>query len=102
MMLSSQRVSTAWADDDAFWEAIAPILFDAKRMARAPHEIDELSRLITLGAGVRVLDLCCGPGRHAVELAHRGATVTAVDRTRAYLDAARALAATRGVAVELV
>jgi SAM-dependent methyltransferase len=101
-MLSSRHVPSAWFEDDAFWEGMAPIMFNARRMARAPHEIENLSRLIGLSPGARVLDLCCGPGRHAVELAHRGAAVTAVDRTRAYLAAARELAAARGVAIELV
>src|ERR1700755_509207 len=71
-------------------------------MARAAREIEELSRLIGLSRGARVLDLCCGPGRHAVELAHHGAAVNGVDRTRAYLAAARELAAQRGVSIELV
>jgi ubiquinone/menaquinone biosynthesis C-methylase UbiE len=42
--------------------------------------------------GGQVLDLCCGPGRHAVALAKRGFAVTAVDRTRVLLKHARARA----------
>jgi SAM-dependent methyltransferase len=95
-------VPGSWFEDDAFWEGMAPILFDARRMAGAAPEVDALARLISLRDGARVLDLCCGPGRHAVELARRGARVTGVDRTRAYLAAAGTLAQAQGVAVELI
>lgn len=37
----------------------------------------------------RVLDLCCGYGRHAVRLAARGYTVTGLDRDAAALEEAR-------------
>jgi SAM-dependent methyltransferase len=33
-----------------------------------------------------MLDLCCGPGRHSVELHRRGFAVTSVDRHQPYLD----------------
>ncbi len=95
-------MATAWFEDDAFWAGMAPIMFDARRMAKAPQEVEQLAQLIALAPGARVLDLCCGPGRHAVELAQRGAIVTAVDRTRAYLATGRELAAARGVAIDFV
>jgi SAM-dependent methyltransferase len=40
-----------------------------------------------------VLDACCGPGRHSLELASRGYRVTGIDITEAYLEAARESAA---------
>lgn len=40
-------------------------------------------------AGLRVLDLGCGTGRHALRLAAAGAAVTAVDASRGMLDQAR-------------
>jgi SAM-dependent methyltransferase len=49
-----------------------------------------------------VLDLCCGPGRHSVELARRGMRVTGVDRTRPYLRRARRKAAREGLSIEFV
>jgi 2-polyprenyl-3-methyl-5-hydroxy-6-metoxy-1,4-benzoquinol methylase len=64
-------------------------MFSARRMSAAPGEIDDLLALVALAPGARVLDLCCGPGRHSIELATRGYRVTAVDRTRPYLDTAR-------------
>lgn len=41
------------------------------------------------GPGVRVLDLACGRGRHAIAAAQRGAQVVAVDNDSERLDAAR-------------
>jgi len=49
-----------------------------------------------------VLDLCCGPGRHSLELSRRGFTVTGVDRTAAYLDRAKKQAEAEGLEVEFV
>ena len=44
-----------------------------------------------------MLDLCCGPGRHSLELARRGYIVKGVDRTAKYLESARAKAAAEGL-----
>jgi SAM-dependent methyltransferase len=46
-----------------------------------------------------VLDVPCGGGRHAVELAARGFEVTGVDLSTEFLEAARADASRRGVSV---
>jgi SAM-dependent methyltransferase len=51
----------------------------AKQAERAPAECDFAVRALELEAGDRVLDLCCGQGRHAVELAKRGFAVTGAD-----------------------
>lgn len=52
--------------------------------------------------GAAILDLCCGPGRHALELASRGYRVTGVDITEPFLGAARDSAAAMGVELELI
>lgn len=92
----------AWYDDDAFWEALGPHLFRPAERAAAVAEVAALERLVGLAPGQRVLDVPCGPGRHAVELARRGLAVTGVDRTQAFLDEARRQADAAGVRVELV
>lgn len=66
----------------------------SREEARVAHE------LLQLMPGARVLDVPCGDGRLAVELARRGMAVTGVDRSPALLEAARANA--RGEEVELV
>ena len=53
-------------------------------------------------AGARVLDLACGPGRHAIPLAERGLDVTGYDLSQVFLDRARADCAARGAAARWV
>src|SRR5262245_41806156 len=62
-------------------------------------EADFLERTLGLAPGARVLDVPCGGGRHAVELAARGSEVTGVDFAPEFLAAARSLAAERGARV---
>ena len=47
-----------------------------------------LMEVLELAAGQRVLDVGCGPGRHAVALAEAGLLVTGVDVSRRFLDIA--------------
>ncbi|MBL9030881.1 MAG: class I SAM-dependent methyltransferase [Phycisphaerae bacterium] len=91
-----------WFDDDALWADIEPFIFAEKMYQNAPLEAEQAIALAGLKPSDRVLDLPCGPGRHAVELAKRGMSVTGVDRTAAFLRRARDRAASAGVAVELV
>lgn len=79
-----------WSDDDALWAAFDPVLFTRARAEAAPAEIDQVLALAGVTHG-DALDLCCGPGRHVHALVRRGFRVTGVDRTRRYLDRARAL-----------
>jgi SAM-dependent methyltransferase len=54
------------------------------------HEVAALVGLLGLSAGDRVLDVGCGPGRHANALARRGVEVLGVDISAAFVDLARA------------
>lgn len=88
--------------DDEFWEAAAPFLFPASRWQSAPAEVEHILQLTRPQPQAAVLDLCCGPGRIAIEFARHGFQVTAVDRTAAYLDEARARAEREGLQIEFV
>jgi SAM-dependent methyltransferase len=98
----NKHIDPDWADSDEFWEGLSYFMFPPERMARATAEVDMIELLLTLTPGSRILDLCCGPGRHAIELARRGHDVVGVDRTARYLEMAGAQAHTAGLAVELV
>ena len=90
-----------WFEKEAFWRDLYPFMFSAERFAAARDEVTQMLALARCTAG-RVLDLCCGPGRHAVELAQRGFTVTGVDRSPFLLDIARQRGAEAGVSPEWV
>ena len=91
---------TAWHEQDDFWETVP--LFGPERMEMALQEVDQIVAMLGLQPGAAVLDLCCGVGRHSLELARRGYTVTGVDRTAAYLQTARDTADAEGLAVEWI
>ena len=64
------------------------------------QEIDALVRAAGLEPNDRILDLCCGQGRHALELARRGfKQVTGLDRSRYLVRLARKRARQRGLSV---
>jgi D-alanine-D-alanine ligase len=64
------------------------------------QEIDALIRATGLEPNDRILDLCCGQGRHALELARRGFKhVTGIDRSRYLVRLARKRARQRGFPV---
>ncbi|MHB8508681.1 MAG: class I SAM-dependent methyltransferase [Candidatus Dormibacteria bacterium] len=91
-----------WHDDDLFWESFGPAMFNPARIERAAGEAEDALSLLRVSPGDHLLDVCCGAGRHAVEFARRGFSVTGVDRTRVYLDQAGDRARAEGVEVELV
>jgi SAM-dependent methyltransferase len=64
-------------------------------------EVDHVVRALGLPAGARVLDVPCGHGRIALELAARGFHVTGVDLSAEALDLARVAAVERGLALSL-
>ena len=91
---------TAWHEQDDLWETVP--LFGPERMEMAPQEVDQIISLLGLQPGAAILDLCCGVGRHSLEFARRGYSVTGVDRTAAYLQTAREVADIEGLVVEWV
>ena len=69
---------------------------------RTGREVDFIIEALGLRGGERVLDLACGFGRHALELARRGYEVTGVDYTPAYIEDARESARREELAAEFV
>lgn len=87
---------TEWAD---FFDGHAPVYEENRFTKNTVAEVDFLVDSLWLAAGTAVLDVGCGTGRHAIELARRGCCVTGLDVSRGMLDVARRHAARAGVEV---
>ena len=64
---------------DFFDDAYRFLYGDLLHPVRTEHEVAAVCRLLGVGEGTRLLDLCCGDGRHAVPLRRRGLEVCGVD-----------------------
>jgi len=92
---------TAWFENDEFWRTFYPFLFPEIMFHAADAHVNWLLEL-TGFAGDAVLDLGCGPGRHAVALAKKGYRVTGVDLSPYLLRRAKTHATSAGVKIEWV
>jgi SAM-dependent methyltransferase len=52
------------------------------------QEVDHLISVLGLSHGMRILDVGCGPGRHAYEFARRGYLVHGIDISQTFVDVA--------------
>ena len=90
-----------WFEDEAFWDGLYPFMFSDRKFEVADDQVADILDLAGLEGG-SVLDLACGPGRHAAALAKRGFRVTGVDLSPSLLRRARDRARAEGVDVEWV
>jgi ubiquinone/menaquinone biosynthesis C-methylase UbiE len=90
--------------DDWWKDFFGGLMVDFWRAAMTPEttraEADFLWKSLRLAPGMRVLDVPCGDGRLALELAARGCRVTGVDISSGFLAAAAVSARERGLDVE--
>lgn len=61
------------------------------------QEVDFLVEALRLEAGSRILDVGCGPGRHALALARRGMRVHGIDISNAFINVATTTAQREGL-----
>jgi SAM-dependent methyltransferase len=97
--MTQDSLSTWYTDfftelPNAFWRAAVP-------PAATAAEVEFLVRAGRLAAGSRVIDVACGSGRHALELARRGCRVTGLDVSAEAVGFARAAAAEAGLDLDL-
>jgi 2-polyprenyl-3-methyl-5-hydroxy-6-metoxy-1,4-benzoquinol methylase len=84
--------------DDHWFESIADQV--GSSYLRYSHtkgtrqEVDHVVAVLGLEPGMRVLDVGCGPGRHARELARRGIAAHGIDISTRFVELARADAPT--------
>jgi 2-polyprenyl-3-methyl-5-hydroxy-6-metoxy-1,4-benzoquinol methylase len=62
-------------------------------------ECDFIEKEIGFDKTCRILDVGCGTGRHSIELAKRGYTVTGIDLSRSQLERAKKKAAEQGLII---
>jgi SAM-dependent methyltransferase len=91
-----------WHEQDSFWETFGPVIFNSKVIQAASQEVEHLTNLLNLRQDSIICDMCCGVGRHSLELARRGFKVTGVDRTRSYLRGAKKKADAEGLDIQFV
>lgn len=77
------------------WRAIIPEVLTLR-------EVQFMMDYFSLTPGDKVLDMMCGYGRHALELASRGVQVTAVDNLQDYINEIRTIAASGQLPVEAI
>jgi 2-polyprenyl-3-methyl-5-hydroxy-6-metoxy-1,4-benzoquinol methylase len=93
-----RQVDWRWEDPDAQAVFVEWVGFP-KREATA-REVDAVERLLALRRTERVLDVGCGNGRHAIEMAKRGYRVVGIDVADSYLREAERQAERTGTSVE--
>ncbi len=89
MITTSQNGTARWYAD-WFNSAYYTTVYQHRSTKEASGVVDLLMRSVPLSPGARVLDLCCGSGRHSQALAERGLSVVGIDLSTTLLDIARA------------
>jgi SAM-dependent methyltransferase len=80
-----------------------PLLYSHKRdKEKSAQEVDFIEKALGLPKGARILDLCCGYGRHSLELSRRGYEVLGLDLSEIFLHMAREEAGAEGLKVDFV
>ena len=92
---------TEWFEDETFWVKLYPFIFPEQKFAIADDQVASILKLVSLEGG-NVLDLACGPGRHATALAQKGFLVTGVDLSSVLLRTARDRAHAENVDIEWI
>lgn len=69
-------------------------------LAGTEQEVGFINNVLNLAGAAEIMDLYCGYGRHAIELAKLGYRVTGIDATQAFLDIATQKAREENVAID--
>ena len=87
---------------EEFFDGHAPAYMENVFTKNTLAEVDFILEELKLSQGSRILDIGCGTGRHSVELAKRGYSVTGVDISSGMLAQAKEAASKAGVEVEWI
>jgi len=87
---------------EEFFDGHAPVYMDNCFTTNTANEVNFLTQDLQVTPGATILDVGCGTGRHAVELARRGFVVTGVDLSEGMLTEARKHAEKAAVQVTFI
>ena len=87
-----------WFKDMDFWRNVSPMF----NWDEASVEVDLGLSLLQLSQGKSILDLPCGLGRHSLEFARRGFSVTAVDLMPFYIEEGQRRAKAEGLQIDFI
>src|SRR5512136_27456 len=90
---------TKKTDWERFFDGHAPVYMDNCYTKNTVREVDFLVDELRLKPSATILDVGCGTGRHSIELARRGFTVTGVDLSSGMLAEAKKSAKNARVSV---
>lgn len=65
-------------------------------------ECDFIEKEINFNKALKIIDIGCGTGRHSIELAKRGYSITGIDLSDSLLEKARAKALQNGVSIDFL
>lgn len=88
--------------DEFFTEAWPRIQTGIYTPERTKADCALILGALSLPEGARILDVPCGTGRHSIELARRGFSVTGVDASEEFISTAKQNASAAGVEPNLV
>ena len=69
---------------------------------KTSREVEALIKMVDLKPHAKILDLCCGYGRHSIEFAQRGFKVTGYDLSDFFIEKAKKDSAKLGLKIEFV
>jgi 2-polyprenyl-3-methyl-5-hydroxy-6-metoxy-1,4-benzoquinol methylase len=87
---------------EEFFDSHAPSYMENSFTGNTVAEVDFILEELGLPLGSRILDVGCGTGRHAIELARRGYDVTGIDISAGMLSEAEKAASVAGVSIRWI
>jgi SAM-dependent methyltransferase len=97
-MVKRRLVNFTWEDEAA--QAVFSEWVPFPDAQASAQDVDRIESFLNLCPPLSVLDVGCGNGRHAIEMAKRGYRVVGIDVAKRFLEEARRVAEESGVAVE--
>lgn len=92
--------TTEWFEN--FFDSFYNRTWGAFSIKKTKDEVDFIEDVLNLTPGQKILDVPCGFGRHAIELAKRGYDVTGIEYNQYQLEQARKLMEQNGVSFSII